>query len=50
MQVSSLTIRFASYLAPNMLPVYQCVADYVGHAVRQVVKRLYRLPSTRDHR
>src|SRR5689334_10399817 len=23
-------IRFATYLAPNMYPVYQCVADYVG--------------------
>lgn len=23
-------IRFATFLAPNMYPVYQCVADYVG--------------------
>lgn len=23
-------IRFATYLAPNMYPVYQCVTDYVG--------------------
>jgi phosphonate transport system substrate-binding protein len=23
-------IRFATFLAPNMRPVYQCVADYVG--------------------
>src|SRR5215813_8685389 len=23
-------IRFATFLAPNMLPVYQCVAGYVG--------------------
>lgn len=23
-------IRFATYLAPNMYPVYQCVADFVG--------------------
>lgn len=23
-------IRFATYLAPNMYPVYRCVADYVG--------------------
>ena len=24
------SIRFATYLAPNMYPVYQCVAEYVG--------------------
>lgn len=24
------SLRFATYLAPNMLPVYRCVADYVG--------------------
>lgn len=24
------TIRFATFLAPNVFPVYQCVADYVG--------------------
>ena len=24
------TLRFATYLAPNMRPVYQFIADYVG--------------------
>jgi hypothetical protein len=24
------TIRFATYLAPNMWPVYEFIADYVG--------------------
>jgi hypothetical protein len=24
------TLRFGTYLAPNMLPVYRFVADYVG--------------------
>jgi len=28
--VSHLTLRFATFLAPNMLPVYQFVAGYVG--------------------
>lgn len=30
MYVKRRTIRFATYLAPNMYPVYQCIADYVG--------------------
>ncbi len=30
MFVKRSAIRFATYLAPNMYPVYQCVADYVG--------------------
>lgn len=30
MHVSSHAIRFATYLAPNMRPVYQYIADYIG--------------------
>jgi phosphonate transport system substrate-binding protein len=30
MYVKRRAIRFATYLAPNMYPVYQCVADYAG--------------------
>jgi phosphate/phosphite/phosphonate ABC transporter binding protein len=30
MRKSSPAIRFATFLAPNMRPVYQCVAGYVG--------------------
>jgi phosphonate transport system substrate-binding protein len=30
MYVKRGAIRFATYLAPNMFPVYQCVADFVG--------------------
>ena len=27
---SDKTLRFATYLAPNMWPVYQSIADHVG--------------------
>jgi phosphonate transport system substrate-binding protein len=30
MRTPSPAIRFATFLAPNMRPVYQCVADYIG--------------------
>ncbi len=31
-------LRFATYLAPNMYPVYQCVADFVGRQLRRPVE------------
>jgi len=30
LSVKRCAIRFATYLAPNVYPVYQCVADYAG--------------------
>lgn len=31
-------LRFATYLAPNMYPIYQCVADFVGRQLRRPVE------------